>query len=261
MKKQHNFLYPVEIRSLRWYFWILLFSLGCHSTRQVESPNSDSQNLPVLPQTLPALPVTPPVRELLPATSTQSKVISDGLEEYSGLSLIEASHRAKALKEKSDTAKSSIIINDENLKEFSSGGQVFLLESEADKMAELMETKKATGDSAESLTFWSNQIGKTWSLLNSLIFDLRRLQLENALLRQQFYAETDPFVRESEIKPRWDRTIDQIERLRQRCRENYDAIEDLLSEARKKSINDDGFVYEDFVLSQDDLQLIGKSEF
>ncbi len=43
----------------------------------------------------------------------------------------------------------------------------------------------------------------------------RRLEKESGGLRWKFYAEDDPYVRDQQIKPEWDRVLDDLRRARQ----------------------------------------------
>lgn len=179
---------------------------------------------------------------------------------------------AKAKKKSEGEPRAVIEINDENLKEFSSGGQVFVLEAgdpgsepSAPAAVEVQNAEKESGltepgtsdpaaipttspgadrtrisesaPEAERELFWRQSVSELRTSLRRGIDDLRRLELESSILRQQFYSEADPFVRDSEIKPRWDRSLDQLNVLRKRAKEDHDALTSLLAEAKKAGVS------------------------
>jgi hypothetical protein len=85
--------------------------------------------------------------------------------------------------------------------------------------------------------FWRQSVSELRSALRQTVEDLKRIELESTLLRQQFYSESDPFVRDSEVKPRWDRALDQLSALRKKAKQDRDALSSLLSEAKKAGIS------------------------
>lgn len=244
---------------------IVLIQIGCASS----SPgNKDadiagtSRPIAVLPEAPPALPPPPPIRDLSPTAPKSVKVISEGSNEAQP-SLIEASRMAKARKLNEGETRPVIEITDENLKEFSSGGQVFVLEAgepggevsdpvnaEAGKSeppaavpgrkvepAPEGVTDSERSPEAERELFWRQSVSELRAALRHALDDLRRLELESSMLRQQFYSEADPFVRDSEVKPRWDRSLDQLSAMRKKAKEDHDALVSLLAEARKAGVS------------------------
>lgn len=235
----------------------------------------------VLPDNLPDLPPPPPIREVPASTPKAVKVLSEGAEGNTQPSLIEASRMAKAKKRNDPTARPTIAITDDNLKEYSAGGQVFVLESGTDESPGIPESTDGTpdavpapvaapapasprdraegtqGDEADRELFWRQSVSELRTGLRRSLEDLRRIELESTLLRQQFYSESDPFVRDSEIKPRWDRALDQLSALRKKAKENHEALAALLSEAKKAGVSPDWLRdAEGSELTEEDLRLI-----
>lgn len=246
----------------------------------------------VLPDTIPDLPPPPPIREVPASVPKSVKVLSEGEEGGSQTSLIEASRLAKAKKKNEGIARPVVSITDDNLKEFSAGGQVFILESgkEAPAIPEAEPSAAAgpadtqltppeavvapparaeaapgpalvaapSGDEADRELFWRQSVSELRNGLRRSLDDLRRIELESSLLRQQFYSESDPFVRDSEIKPRWDRALDQLSALRKKAKDNHEALTALLDEAKKAGVSaewlSDGA--EGAELTEEDLRLI-----
>ncbi len=225
---------------------------SCSSSKKPASSSTGASAgaVAALPEAPPVLPLPPPIRELPPTAPHAVQVISDGTEGSKPPSLIEASRLAKAKIRDEGIARPIVEITDENLKEFSDGGQVVVLE--ASKNGEAIEsatTREATspmspsaGSSAASATadrelFWRQSVPELRTALRRSIEDLRRVKLESTLLRQQFYSESDSFVRDNEVKPRWDRTLDQLSTLRRKAKEDHDALKALLTEAAKAGVD------------------------
>jgi len=226
------------------------------SSKPSTTPESAAAPTTLLPAALPNLPPPPPIREVAASAPKAVKVISDGKEGNSQPSLIEASRMAKAKKRNDGESRPSIEITDENLKEYSNGGQVFVLEAgdtsgagdaqaigtatepsatpAADAQPQVYAGETA-GESDREL-FWRQSVSELRTALRQTVDDLKRIELESTLLRQQFYSESDPFVRDSEVKPRWDRALDQLLSLRKKAKQDREALSSLLSEAKKAGI-------------------------
>lgn len=253
---------------------------GCSSSPKPSSaPEPATRPVAVLPEALPDLPPPPPIREVAPSSPKAIKVISEGNEGKVQPSLIEASRMAKAKKRNEGEVRPVIEITDENLKDYSSQGQVFVVESggsepvvaaqplvaeavvaeESDPVPASVagETESNSSGSADRELFWRQSVSELRTGLRRSIEDLRRIELESTLLRQQFYSETDPFVRDNEVKPRWDRALDQLTSLRKKAKEDHNALTSLLAEAKKTGISpewlQDGTSTE---LTEDELRLI-----
>jgi hypothetical protein len=59
------------------------------------------------------------------------------------------------------------------------------------------------------------------------------LELESAALRQQFYAEDDPYVRDSQLKPAWDRVLDRLDQLREQSARYELELETFIAEGQR----------------------------
>lgn len=232
--------------------------VNCSSSPKPATIPESAAPASVLPAALPDLPPPPPIRELTPSAPKAVKVLSDGKEGNLQPSLIEASRMAKAKKRDEGEARPVIEITDDNLRDYSSGGQVFVLEAgeptatdpdatipsvegsseENAPAAEAgrPETLGRSPDGADRELFWRQSVSELRTSLRRAIDDLKRIELESTMLRQQFYSESDPFVRDSEIKPRWDRALDQLSTLRKKAKEDRSALASLLSEAKRSGV-------------------------
>ena len=181
-------------------------------------------------------PLPPPIRQVKPTTAGQSAVrVIDPGGTGQPKTLIEASRLAKARKRAQGPQQPIAEINDENLAEYADGGEVIVLESEP-AAPPLMEPSTPTSDDAGDIRdedFWRTRALELRMGWRRALDDLGRLELESAALRQQFYAEEDPYIRDSQIKPAWDRVLDRMDTLRGQASRYETELGDFLDEGRQ----------------------------
>ena len=103
-------------------------ALACSGNKEPE-PLPSQTVAQVTPQLQPPPPLAPPpIREVAPTKRSTVKVIDAGGEADESLTLVEASQIAKA--RKAESAEPVAKITDENLREYSEGAEVIILESE-----------------------------------------------------------------------------------------------------------------------------------
>lgn len=202
---------------------------GCGHKKETKTLPSQTvtRATPEIEAPPPAPPLPPPIREVQPSKPRLTKVIDPGEDDGKPKTLIEASRLAK--ERNRDAAPPIAEINDDNLHEYAEGGDVILMESApaAPPLGETSATSSTTDSassdkSADSQSppssrdedYWrSKALALRLGWRNSLD-TIGELELEAAALRQRFYAEDDPYVRDTQIKPAWDRTLDRIAELR-----------------------------------------------
>lgn len=215
---------------------VLLTSvLGC-------SGKKDPQPLP--PQTttqvtsrLEPPPLPPPIREVRPTRSSTVKVIDPGGEEEEDKpkTLFEASQRAKE-EEQRRPAAAAIEINDENLHEYAEKAEIIMLEGEPAAPPPSRIIAPPVTDDGEEIrdeAYWRNRALEIRMGWRTALDRIDELELESAALRQQFYAEEDPYLRDSQIKPAWDRVLDRLTQLRERADRYERELETFLEEGRQ----------------------------
>ncbi|MCP4664083.1 MAG: hypothetical protein GY856_52535 [bacterium] len=208
------------------------------------SGNKDPEPMPsqtatqVTPQLEPPPELPPPIREPRPARGSTVKVIDPGGEEEEPLTLLEASRLAKA--RKTEAGEPIAEITDENLHEFAEGGSVIIIEGEPAAPAPELPPEPSTSDQAGDLrddeAYWRNgalELRMGWRRAVDRINDL---ELESAALRQQFYAEEDLYLRDSQIKPAWDRVLDRLEQLRERAQRYEQELDAFLEQGRRAGV-------------------------
>ncbi|MEM1182054.1 MAG: hypothetical protein AAGM22_27145, partial [Acidobacteriota bacterium] len=232
------------------------------SSRQVTPPQI-AQATPPLPPPLP-----PAIREVKPTSRATVKVIDPG---PSGAeqpkTLIEASRLAKAQK-RAQAQQPIAQINDDNLAEFAEGADVIVLESEPaapppsdefDSPDPLAEGSDLDGGDIRDEDYWRNRALELRMGWRRTIDELAELELESAALRQQFYAEEDPYIRDSQVKPSWDRTLDRLSTLRTRA-QRYEQELDVFVEDGRRSGALQGWLNQGWELepTDEEKELIGE---
>ena len=218
---------------------LCVVTLGCGDKKSPETFPAATQVTPQMEPPPPAPPLPPPIRQVEPTTGGQNavRVIDPGGTEQPK-TLIEASRLAKAQKRARGVQKPIAEINDENLAEYAEGGEVIVLESEPAAPEPTEEDYAETFDDDEDgdirdEEYWRNRALELRMGWRRAIDDLSRLELESAALRQQFYAEEDPYIRDSQIKPAWDRVLDRMDALRQQASRYETELDDFLDDGRQ----------------------------
>ncbi|MEM7581995.1 MAG: hypothetical protein AAF560_01325 [Acidobacteriota bacterium] len=208
------------------------------------SGGKDPQPLPsqTLTQVTPQLAAPPPPRLPVPReiqpTKPTTKVIDAGGRAERPTTLIEASRLAKARKGKA--GESVAVINDDNLHEYAKDAEVIILESEPAAVAPSLEAEPepvARQDpEIRNEQFWRNKALELRMGWRRAIDRIAELELESAALRQQFYAEDDPYLRDSQLKPAWDRVLDRLDQLRDQASQYEQELEVFVAEGQRASI-------------------------
>lgn len=141
---------------------------------------------------------------------------------------------ARAERERRDLAPpTDIVITDKTLAEFATG-DLTVTETPNDKAAAaasgLSELEK---DMAAKEAYWrqtAREIRQGW---RDAYDNIEELEAKVFDLRQQFYREDDGFYRDAEIKPAWDRAIDQLEESRFEVEARQRELEEFLEAGRQ----------------------------
>ena len=219
-----------------------LLLLGCSSNKEPERLPSQTISQ-VTPQLEPPPPLPPPqTREIRPRQPTRStvRVIDDGGSTDQPDSLAEASLLAKS--RKGNRGPSVVEITDENLHEYAEKGEVIVLESApaapnpqpADaQVVEADDVLSATPSGPRDEQYWRGRALELRMGWRRTVDRVKELELEAAALRQQFYAEDDPYIRDGQLKPAWDRVLDRILQLQQRAQQYERELEVFVDDGRR----------------------------
>ena len=207
------------------------------------SGSKDPEPLPsqtisqVTPRLQPPPPPAPaPIRRVAPTKKSTVKVIDAGGGSDNPKTLVEASRIAKAQKAREGVREPIATITDENLHEYAQDGEIIVLDSEraapSQALAAQQGAPQAPAGGARGEDYWRTRALELRMGWRRTLDRIGELELESAALRQQFYAEEDTYLRDSQIKPAWDRVLDLLEDLRGRAGRYEQELEVLVEEGR-----------------------------
>lgn len=199
------------------------------------------------PQTPPKKPAAPPEASAEPGSGVESPaaappapaapirdatliIIDAGDSDAdSRPSLVEASRREK--ERKANAGKPVAVITNETLPKMAKKGQLTFADLSKPKAGDKPPVDEVA--SAEQQQYWTGRglaIRQRWRAAVDEAADLER---QAADLRRKFYAESDPFRRDGEIKPNWDRALDRIRLTKERADGAKMELEEFLEEGRR----------------------------
>lgn len=115
--------------------------------------------------------------------------------------LAEASRAERERRAKS--GRPVLSINDKNLSRHATGSLTVLKPEERPADGE-------AGTAAQNEAYWRQrglEIRQRW---RRTVDEIQTLEQRTAELRQRFYATDDPYVRDTQVKPDWDRALDRL---------------------------------------------------
>jgi hypothetical protein len=168
------------------------------------------------------VPATPP-ESAPPAPSEETReeplrpttvVIDDAGKKEEEPSLLAASR--KALERRKQAPPPRLVIDDDNLAEIGEGGSVTLASPAAGgEGEEEAESDTATLTAAErDEAYWRAEVRRLRQQWHDTAEEIGTLERRAEGLRTRFYAEDDPYVRDRQIKPAWDRALDRLAQAR-----------------------------------------------
>lgn len=144
-------------------------------------------------------------------------------------SLVEASKREKERKAKG--IKSVAVITDETLPKLAKKGQLTFADLAKTKAGEKPSVQNET--SIEQEQYWRGRARALRQRWRDAVDEGVDLERQAAEYRRKFYAEADPFRRDGEIKPSWDRTLDRLRLARERADAAKKELGEFLEEGRR----------------------------
>jgi len=149
------------------------------------------------------------------------------------VSLAEAARRAREQREEDSGSK--IVITDENLAQYATGKLTVAAPKEtAEGEGEAGESKdEASQERAHDEQYWRQGVRELRLKLRRAWEEAQTLEEQVAGLRLRFYAEDDPYVRDSEIKPAWDRALERQRQVEQEVKAYRRELEELLERGRR----------------------------
>jgi len=144
-------------------------------------------------------------------------VVDAGVEDAAAApaTLVEAA-RAERQRRAGAGKKSIAVINDKTLPKYASKGQITIADTKKDKNKVGAASPQVAAAEAEARDeqHWrsrARQLRENWRLVAD---EVKELERKSAELRQKFYGETDTFLRDTQVKPDWDRVLDRLRQAR-----------------------------------------------
>lgn len=157
-------------------------------------------------------------------------VIDPGDDEArSETSLVEVAREEK--ERRSRAGEPVAVINNRTLPAYAAKGQITIAtpgeqppsdRKEGDEIAELRDEQSWRSRGLEIRRRWRGAVD-----------EVARLEQSAAGLRRLFYAEADPYRRDGQIKPEWDRVLDHLEEERTEAEAAEKELEQFLEEGRQ----------------------------
>lgn len=144
------------------------------------------------------------------------------------LSLADASRAER--QRRAHAGKPIAVINDKNLKQHASRGQISIAAPGPAKPSPLAAPAIEDQQGEE---YWRSRVRDLrhrWKLADEAI---ERLSGEAEGLKRRFYSADDPYVRDARIKPDWDRTLDRLRQSREDSERLQHELEAALEEGRR----------------------------
>src|SRR3954451_17570124 len=192
-----------------------LLALGCHSTApqpvaRTDQPKEETK----APAAAPSKPSEPPAPAAAPPREGDAApvVVDPGVDgATTPRTLVEAS---RAEKERRATAgKPVAVITDKTLPKYASKGQITVADPKKDKKA-AKAPPAAPVPAVRDEQHWrgrARELRETWKQAADEVKDLEQ---KSITLRQKFSSESDTFLRDTQIKPDWDRVLDRLRQAR-----------------------------------------------
>ena len=139
-------------------------------------------------------------------------------------------------------------LTDDNLAEMASRGKVTFAGAAAGEEADAGDAQ-AGGEAGEpgaaagedgsdpdttacGETCWRRRAYELREAWSRSVAEIEELEGRVSDLRWRFYAEDDPWQRDSQIKPAWDRALDELRRAREEAKRYQQRVDDLMDEGR-----------------------------
>jgi hypothetical protein len=225
----------------------IVLSLGALGCAGAPEPVSQAPRREQAPAQTPApdSPKKPPTskastaREIPPAGSGPKReddpnvvVVDPGDEGNGSISLAEAARAERERRARAGRPVASI--TDKNLPEYARKGQITVMDGKEEKKAAggaVTPAPPATEPMRDE-QYWRNRALEIRTRWREVADEIQELEQNAGKLRQRFYGEEDPYVRDTQIKPEWDRVLDRLRQARVEVETARRELAEFLEEGR-----------------------------
>jgi len=179
----------------------------------------------------------PPSQEAQPPRDDQPVVVEPG-GESAPQGLVEA---ARAERERrANAGKPVAVITDKTLPKYASKGQITIADPKAKQKkgttaATTAPSPQPTGEIRDE-TYWRSRARDIRERWRDAADDVKKLEQRSTELRQKFYLENDTFTRDNQIKPEWDRVLEQLRQARLDVEATKKELDEFLEEGRAANV-------------------------
>lgn len=207
--------------------FLSLGALGCagspepvsRAPRSEQAPAQTPESSPAPPSSQPDPPATrPSTAQEIPAAGSGPKrqddpnvvVVDPGDEEDGAVSLTEAARAERERRARAGRPVASI--TNKNLSEYARKGQITVLDGKEEKKeaGEVAAPSSLPTAPVRDEQYWRSRALDIRGRWRDVADEIQELEQNAGKLRQRFYGEDDPYVRDTQIKPEWDRVLDRL---------------------------------------------------
>ena len=203
---------------------------GCASApkapkRAEQAPTTAPQTVTLAPAPTPAHveePVAATVRGNEPVVIDEGTATASGAQELAAAAAAERERRRKA-------GPATVVINNANLAEHATGKLTIVSGSAPSRAAAAAAPPVEPKDER----YWRDRVHGLRQQWAAAVDSIGELEARAAGLRTRFYAQDDPYVRDGEIKPAWDCTLENLDEAKDRARSLENQLGAVLEEGRQ----------------------------
>lgn len=210
-----------------------LLALGCRSTApqpvaRTDQPKEQTKAPAAAP--IPAKTPEPAPAAAPPREGDAAPVVVDPGAEGTATpqTLVEASRAEK--ERRANAGKPIAVINDKTLPKYASKGQITVADPKQDKKA--AKAPAAPAPAVKDEQYWRGRARELRENWKQAADEVKDLEQKSIALRQKFYSESDTFLRDTQIKPDWDRVLDRLRQARQEVETAKQELSQFLEEGR-----------------------------
>jgi hypothetical protein len=197
-----------------------LLALGCRSTAPQPVARTDQ------PKEETKAPAAAPARE----GDAAPVVVDPGVDgSTTPQTLVEASRAEK--ERRANAGKPVAVITDKTLPKYASKGQITVADPKKDKRA-AKAPAAAPAPAVKDEQYWRGRARELRENWKQAADEVKDLEQKSITLRQKFYSESDTFLRDTQIKPDWDRVLDRLRQARQEVETAKQELTRFLEEGR-----------------------------
>jgi hypothetical protein len=162
-------------------------------------------------------------------------VVDPGVEDgNSPKTLVEAA-RAERERRAQVGTPAAIVITDKNIHQYAAKGQITVATPKEKKKGAVAPPVAAdsTEQPLHDEKYWRSHVLDIRLRWRAAADEIKKLEQQSTELRQRFYSENDPFVRDNRVKPEWDRVTDRLQKARIEAESSSQELAAFLEEGRR----------------------------